>query len=312
MKIELDDVHKAFGRRQVLRGVSLSVKAGETYGLVGANGSGKTTAINIMCGLLEADAGTVTIAGTPPGAAGRRHLGYSGQDAALYESLTCRENLRLFGDLYGVEKARMGCRIDEIIEGFGLGGYADTKVAALSGGWRRRVDLAVSTVHGPSILLLDEPTAGLDVDARFELWQLIEERRRSGVAVLVTTHQLDEAERLCSRVGILCEGRLAAEGTMEELRAVVPAARVAEVDGHDPEAVGRSARSLGWGLRQWGDRTALLLPSSLTLAATADALADCALTSISLKEINLEHIYLETTSESSARTSVPRQCANMS
>ncbi len=203
MNIELDHVHRAFGTRQVLRGLSLSVKAGETYGLVGANGSGKTTAINIMCGLLEADAGTVNIAGEPPGAAGRRQIGFSGQDAALYESLTCRENLRLFADLYGVETARLGHRIDEVIEGFGLGRYADIAVAALSGGWRRRVDLAVSTVHRPNILLLDEPTAGLDVDARFELWQLIEEQRRSGVTVLVTTHQLDEAERLCSRLGIL-------------------------------------------------------------------------------------------------------------
>jgi len=180
--------------------------------LLGPNGSGKSTAINILCDLLDADAGTVEIAGKPASLNARTAVGVYPQEIALYRDLYPAENLRFFCELYGLARSDATRRVGELMRLFGLERFARTPVSALSGGWQRRVHIAVALVHSPRLLVLDEPTAGLDVEARQELWRTIELLKKHGMTIMLTTHHLDEAEHLCSRIGIMKNGLIAHEG----------------------------------------------------------------------------------------------------
>ena len=301
--IELEGVDKTRGSRVVLRDLSLTVHPGEIYGLVGPNGAGKTTAIMIVSGLLEPDTGRALVAGAPAGEA-RHRLGLVPQELAIYEQLTCRENLRLFADLYGVDRHRVRQRIDDVVMGLGLGEYADTVVAELSGGWRRRVNVGVAVMQLPDVLVLDEPTSGLDVDARYDLWALIDHLRSQDTAVLVTTHDLDEAERQCTRIGVLSHGTVIADGTMDVLRDRFPAACLAEVDGRSTSALHQAAAAHGWPVRDWNGRLTLCLPDRLEFDDLATALDGCGVTSLIIREVTLEHVYLELTHDAPTEAAV--------
>ncbi|MFI7115360.1 ATP-binding cassette domain-containing protein [Amycolatopsis sp. NPDC049868] len=210
---------KRFGDRVAVDDVGFSISAGETYGLLGPNGAGKTTTIRLVCGLLRADAGSVTIAGETGGGmiAARARIGYVPQDVALYPDLTARENLRFFARLYRLRGKGLERRVGEVLELIGLTDRAKERVESFSGGMRRRLNIGAGLLHRPALLVLDEPTVGVDPQSRHAIMENVRSFGAAGMAVLYTTHYMEEAERLCDRVGIIDHGRLIAEGTRREL-----------------------------------------------------------------------------------------------
>ncbi|MFI1169601.1 ABC transporter ATP-binding protein [Streptomyces sp. NPDC020801] len=225
-RVVLDCTHlvRRFGDRTAVDDVSLSIAPGETYGLLGPNGAGKTTTIRMICGLLRADAGHVYVAGRPvTTAAGpaKGLIGFVPQDVALYPDLSVRENLRFFGRLYRLPRRRLEHRVDEVLDLIDLRGRAGDRVDSLSGGMRRRLNIGAGLVHSPTLLILDEPTVGVDPQSRHAILESVTRFGEAGMAILYTTHYMEEAERLCNRVGIIDRGRLVAEGTPRELVALV-------------------------------------------------------------------------------------------
>ena len=220
--VDIQGVTHRYGDHTALRGVDLRVAPGALYGLLGPNGSGKTTLFRILSTLMPPSEGTARVFGTDTTAAPsavRRQLGVVFQDAALDGALTVRENLRFQGALYRLRGASLRDRIDELLERFDVADRADDPVDALSGGLRRRVDLARGLLHRPDLLLLDEPTTGLDPGARRTFWTALQRLQEvEGTTLLMATHLMDEAER-CDRVGILSEGTLVADGPPSALKA---------------------------------------------------------------------------------------------
>ncbi len=213
-----------FGAATAVDGVSFSVEAGQTYGLLGPNGAGKTTTISMICGLLEPDSGAVEVAGSPvstTSTAGKSAVGLVPQDIALYPDLSLRANLRFFGSLQGLSGRALAGRAADVLAVVGLSERARDRVDTYSGGMKRRANIAVGLLHRPQLLVLDEPTVGVDPQSRYAIMDSLAELGGQDLAVLYTTHYLEEAERLCDRIGILDEGRLIAEGTREELLALV-------------------------------------------------------------------------------------------
>lgn len=208
--LRLADVRKRFGRVTALDGLSLEVEPGEVFGLLGPNGAGKTTAIAVAVGLIAPDSGTVTIrgAGEPGCSAARRLIGLAPQGLSIYGDLTASENLVLFGGLYGLRRRERRARADELLELVGLTDRAGDRVAGFSGGMKRRLNLAAAIVHRPRLILLDEPTAGVDPQSRNALLEVIRRLRGESVTVVYTTHYLDEAQRMCDRVAIVDRGRV--------------------------------------------------------------------------------------------------------
>lgn len=220
----VEGLTKRFGDLQAVDGLSFEVAAGETFGLLGPNGAGKTTTISMVCGLLAADGGTVTVEGVPirPGSTrGRELIGYVPQEIALYPDLNGRDNLAFFGRLYGLRGAAARERIEETLEVVGLTDRAGDKVEEYSGGMQRRLNIAAGLLHRPRLLILDEPTVGIDPQSRNAILEAVAALGESGMSVLYTTHYMEEAERLCRRVGIVDHGRLLAVGTRRELIALV-------------------------------------------------------------------------------------------
>jgi ABC-2 type transport system ATP-binding protein len=218
------DLRKRFGDRVAVDGVGFEIGAGECYGLLGPNGAGKTTTISMICGLLDRDAGEVVVAGRPLTTAAvevRGEIGFVPQDIALYPDLSAAENLRLFGRLYGLSGDRLQERVGVALELVGLDDRSGDRVETFSGGMKRRANLAAGLLHEPRLLVLDEPTVGVDPQSRHALLETVAGLRSAGCAVLYTTHYMEEAERLCDRVGIIDGGRLVAEGTRRELVAKV-------------------------------------------------------------------------------------------
>ncbi len=215
-------LRKTYGDLVAVADVGFHVDEGETYGLLGPNGAGKTTTISMLVGLLRADGGTIELDGAPmhPGARDvKARVGYVPQEIALYPDLTGRENLAFFARLHRLEDA--AARIDEVLEVTGLRDRADDRVDEYSGGMQRRCNIGVALLHRPRLLVLDEPTVGVDPQSRDAILAAVEDLAGSGVSVLYTTHYMEEAERLCDRVGIIDHGSLVAEGTRRELVALV-------------------------------------------------------------------------------------------
>src|SRR5438132_4775806 len=219
---------KRFGSRVAVEGLSLEIAAGESYGLLGPNGAGKTTTISLVCGLLRPDGGEVVVAGhrlDGDDLAAKKAIGYVPQEVALYPDMTARENLCLFGRLYGLSGAALARRIDAVLEIVGLTERAADRISEYSGGMKRRANIAAGLLHEPELLVLDEPTVGVDPQSRNAILEAVDALRAGRLAVLYTTHYMEEAERVCDRVGVIDEGRLVAEGTRREL--------VAQVGGRD-------------------------------------------------------------------------------
>ena len=294
--LEIQDIHKWFGSHHVLDGFSLRVAQGDVVGLLGPNGCGKSTVLKIVCKLLSLDAGEVLLMGKPLSELSYRARGLVGlcsQDAALYPDLLPAENLHFFARLYGLLDQDRQHRVAELVEIFELEKFANTPVGQLSGGWQQRLHLAVSLVHRPKLLVLDEPTAAVDLEARMDLWRLIEGLRDSGTTILLTSHHLAEAERLCSRVALMRSGKVLAEGSITELLARVPGQAVAKVQSADHEAILQRALDLGWQVRQHADQIRLLLPCALSLREIVDALDGTQVSAVSVHPVTLEDAYLE-------------------
>jgi len=222
--LEVSRLRRGFGNVQAVKDVSFEVHAGETYGLLGPNGAGKTTSISMIAGILKKDGGSVTLDGQPVGTRtveGRSGIGLVPQELALYPDLTGRENLDFFGRLYSLGGAELRARGNEVLEMVGLSDRANQLVREYSGGMKRRLNIAAGLIHTPKLLILDEPTVGVDPQSRNAIMESVEQLAQRGMAVLYTTHYMEEAERLCDRIGIMDEGRLVAEGTKSELAAII-------------------------------------------------------------------------------------------
>jgi ABC-2 type transport system ATP-binding protein len=214
--LEVRDVRKRFGAFEALRGLSLTIERGITYGLLGPNGAGKTTLIRAIIGLIRPDSGQVKALGTPiPNKDILRRVGYMTQSQALYEELTVRQNIEFFAALVGIEHVTKAA--DEAIALVELTDRARSRVRDLSGGLKQRCSLACALVHHPDLVLLDEPTVGVDPQLRAQFWKHFRELNAQGVTLLVSSHVMDEAEH-CDRLGFVRQGILLAEGTASELR----------------------------------------------------------------------------------------------
>lgn len=294
--LRLQAVHKRRGGRPVLQGLDFAVARGEVFGLLGPNGCGKSTALHIASQLLRADSGQLLIDGEAAGAHTRARLGLAPQQPALYRELRPAENLDFFARLYGLTAAERARRVPALMQRLGLEAHAATPAGRLSGGWQQRLNLAVALVHGPTLLVLDEPTAAVDLQARHALWALIEDLRDGGLTVLLSTHDLAEAERLCSRVGLMQGGRLAAAGTPAELCARVPGRAVASLQTSQTEAAAARAAQRGWPVRHWAGALACLLPQAPhagMLREVVQAFEGLAVSAVGVQPVGLAHAYLE-------------------
>ncbi len=241
-----EGVRQTFGDVVALDGLDLEVEAGTVFGLLGPNGAGKTTFVRVLATLLRPTAGRASVLGRDVVAdplAVRRRIGLAGQFAAVDEELTGRENVEMIGRLYRLSGAEARARAGELLDRFGLAQAADRRVSTYSGGMRRRLDLSASLSGRPPVLLLDEPTSGLDPRTRQELWSAVEELRRDGTTVLLTTQYLEEADRLAQRIAVVDHGRIAAQGTASELKATV-GTEVLVVRVTDPASTGDAAAVL--------------------------------------------------------------------
>jgi len=231
--LEAQGLRKAYGDRTAVADVSLSVRAGEVLGLLGPNGAGKSTTVGMIAGLTNPDAGSVTVGGSTLAAdefGFKRRIGLVPQDLALFEDLPALANIELFGALYDLPKATLKRRAMEVLDMVGLADRARDKPATFSGGMKRRLNIACALVHDPDVLLLDEPTAGVDPQSRNAIFDNLEALKRAGKALVYTTHYMEEAERLADRIVIIDHGKVVASGTLTELLRVLPAAQTLAID----------------------------------------------------------------------------------
>ncbi len=243
--LKVERLSKTYGPIRAVDSVSLEVRPGEIYGLLGPNGAGKTTTISIISGLLKPDAGEVLVAGaafwSDPQKA-KRIMGVVPQELAIYEDLSGRENLEFWGRMAGLSSGDARARAAELLAALTLTDRAKDAVKTYSGGMKRRINLGCALLHRPQLLLLDEPTVGIDPQARLKILEFIRNLRAGGAAILYTTHYLEEAETLCQRIGIIDHGRLLAEGTLSELQERLGGDRVfvleADFKNTSPEAWG--------------------------------------------------------------------------
>jgi ABC-2 type transport system ATP-binding protein len=225
---------KQYGATTAVSGLNFDIREGEIFGLLGPNGAGKTSTIAMLATQRRPSDGDATLFGHSARKEPyqvRQMIGFAPQELSLYPELTAAENLQFFGRIYGMNRAELGPRVEELLSMVGLYLHGDKRVGTFSGGMKRRLNLAVSIVHRPKLILLDEPTAGVDPESREQILNIIGGLRDNGCAILYTTHYMEEAERLCDRVGILSEGRLVAVGTLDTLLSEQDYAEVIEVRG---------------------------------------------------------------------------------
>jgi ABC-2 type transport system ATP-binding protein len=295
---------RRFGDRVAVDDVGFEIRRGETYGLLGPNGAGKTTTISMIAGILEAHAGVVTVAGLPmtTGAAeAKGRIGLVPQEVALYSDLTAVENLRFFGRLQGLSGHALSTRIDAVLAVVGLSERAQERLESYSGGMRRRANIAAGLLHEPELLILDEPTVGVDPQSRNQILESIETLGGAGLSVLYTTHYMEEAERLCDRVGIIDAGRIVAEGTRRELIAQIGEhARIAVSAAGELDAFAARCRRLpgvASADRVEGGVDVLALEAGGLLAPVVAAAgeSDARITGIDVREPDLESVFLHLT-----------------
>ncbi|NEO97659.1 MAG: ABC transporter ATP-binding protein [Symploca sp. SIO2E9] len=293
--LNIEQLSKSYGKRPVLRDLNLHIQAGEIYGLLGPNGAGKTTTINIICNLLQADSGVITIKGQPVSEATKILVGVAPQRNLLYQTLSCEENLNFYARIYGLNSQQCRQQVKACLEAVNLADRAQSPVETLSGGMQRRLNIAAALVHQPQLVILDEPTTGLDIEARYEIWNLIGLLKNQGITVLLTTHLLDEAERLCHRIGILKTGSIIAEGSLPQLRQRLAAKEIAVVQTTQEEKAIARAKELGFNPRRYGNDLAFWLPEQLELKEIIACFDGIPLDSIARLPVGLEHIYVEVT-----------------
>ena len=295
---------RSFGDLKAVAGVSFDVAVGETYGLLGPNGAGKTTAISMISGLLRPDAGSVVIDGetmTTRASAAKAKVGLVPQDLAIYPDLSGRENLDFFARLYGLDRERRTARVDQVLEVIGLSDRAGDRASEYSGGMKRRLNIGIGMLHEPRLLILDEPTVGVDPQSRNAILESVEHLATDGISVLYTTHYMEEAERLCDRIGIIDEARLVAEGTRPELVATIGEQDLVrlEITG-DAHAAGQAcSRVAGVGSADVEDETVTCLvdgaASRLPALLQAVAEAGASVSGVEVREPHLEDVFLHLT-----------------
>jgi ABC-2 type transport system ATP-binding protein len=298
--IEVRGLTKSFGDVQALGGVDFTVNEGEIFGLLGPNGAGKTTTISIIAGLLNADSGTVRVAGMDIRKEGRRvrnMLGVVPQDIALYEELTGRENLRFWGSLYGLSGKDLRAEAERVLELVGLTDRADDAVREYSGGMKRRLNLSAGLIHRPKVILLDEPTLGIDPQARLNILDIIRGGVSGGMTVIYTTHYLEEAEKLCDRIAIIDHGKILAQGTLEELVKLAGEGNMVTVRGAftreqvSPLLKGISVEHLE------NNALRMVMPGKAELSGALGRLfsAGISIGEVSIKEPDLEGVFIKLT-----------------
>ena len=229
--IDIRNLTKRFGTFTAVDGISFSVRPGEIFGFLGANGAGKTTAMRMLCGLSKPTAGEGTVAGCDilrESEQIKRRIGYMSQRFSLYNDLTVRENMRLFGGIYGMSRRRIRERTEEILENLQFTAEGDTLVGAIPPGWKQKLAFSVATLHEPALVFLDEPTGGVDPITRRQFWDLIRQSAKGGTTIFVTTHYMDEAA-YCDRVSMMVDGRIVALDTPGALQERYGAASMDEV-----------------------------------------------------------------------------------
>ncbi len=294
---------KCFGSLRAVDGISFEVRAGELYGLLGPNGAGKTTTLSMIAGLLRPDAGEVLVDGIPFSADPRRAkriMGVVPQELAVYEELSARENLEFWGRIAGLPPRTARARADELLAALALTDRAREPVKTYSGGMKRRVNLGCALLHRPRLLLLDEPTVGIDPQARLNILEFIRGLQREGTAIMYTTHYLEEAETLCQRIGIIDHGRLLAEGTLAELQQRLGGDRLfvleGQLSGAKPETWPRFAQHFQ--VLQLTDRQ--LVVAARDSRDPADCLRDLLslpvrVENVTLKRPSLNDVFLQLT-----------------
>jgi len=297
---------KQYGDVVAVEDISFEARKGTVFGLLGPNGAGKSTTINCVSGLLHPTSGRVAVAGhdvQKDAKAAKKSLGVVPQELAIYEDLPAIENLRYWGKAYGLRGDPLESRVNEVLNTIGLGDRARDLPKVFSGGMKRRLNFGCGIVHKPSVMLLDEPTVGVDPQSRERIYEMVEAERDAGTCVLYSTHYMEEAERLCDTVGIIDRGKLIAQGSVGELRAQLGARDVLQLNGVFPlEASKRAIKTLVDNGRhdleiiaQEEDSLTLTLSSaSQHLPAIFDGLADAGgkVTETSLRRPNLETLFL--------------------
>jgi ABC-2 type transport system ATP-binding protein len=302
--LECRDLRKSFGDRVAVDGVGFNIGQSETYGLLGPNGAGKTTTISMICGLLVRDGGSVFVGGAPldvNAVDAKGDVGFVPQDLAIYPELSARENLRFFGQLYGLGGAELRSRTDEVLEIIGLSDRADERTDAFSGGMKRRLNIGIGLLNRPKLLVLDEPTVGVDPQSRNAILSSVESLGQQGMAILYTTHYMEEAERLCDRVGIIDQGQIRAEGTRRELVSLIGQRDRVDLAATGPLAVAADALRAMPGVNEATaheggigllvDEARTILPRLLESAAAAGA----SVNGVEIVEPDLEAVFLHLT-----------------
>ncbi len=296
--LEISGLEKRFGNVHAVRGVSLRLEPGECLGLLGPNGAGKTTVIRAIAGRVQPDAGTVAVLGAPAGSeAARMALGWVPQELALYPRLTCRQNLEAFGRYFGLRSSALARSVERCLRWAALDDRADDAVGHLSGGMKRRLNMAAGLVHAPKVVLMDEPTVGVDPQARLRIFEMIEALAREGTSILYTTHYMEEAERLCDRIAIVDHGRVIALGTRDELVRAAFGARAEVVARFEKmnESAAAWTRRRGGRFDGGAARFEVERPAEVVALVEAATQAGLELLDVSMRRPTLESVFLHWT-----------------
>ncbi|WP_066316194.1 ABC transporter ATP-binding protein [Bacillus sp. FJAT-29814] len=302
--LKVDNLKKSFGNREVVRGVTFSVNKGESFGLLGPNGAGKSTTISMICGLVESSSGDVTVGGVSikqnPMEV-KRKIGVVPQDIALYPTISARENLYFWGRMYGLSRVEAKRRTEEVLEIVGLQDRAKEKIENYSGGMKRRINIGAALMHKPELLIMDEPTVGIDPQSRNHILETVKKLNQEGMTVIYTSHYMEEVEYLCERIAIVDQGLVIASGTKAELcnRLVGATSIQVKVNASSPELIDtlgtiqnlQSVKADGQLITIYasdarqalGDAVALVVQSGLHVL------------SVDVQEPNLESVFLQLT-----------------
>ena len=298
-QLEVRGLRKRYGDREVVAGIDLAIEPGICLGLLGPNGAGKTTTLRLCLGLTEPDAGEITLLGHAIPLAARQarlRIGIVPQMDNLDPDFTVRENLLVYGRYFGIRKREMEIRIPALLEFAGLQGRADTRIQTLSGGMKRRLTLARALVNDPELIFLDEPTTGLDPQARHVIWERLRQLMSQGKTLLLTTHFMDEAERLCHRLAIMDHGKLITEGTPRELIARYIEPQVVEVYGDGAQDwVKAHGMQLAQRCETSGETVFCYAADASALVHALDGLPEDAKVLYLHRHANLEDVFLKLT-----------------